>query len=164
MPKTVRIYIQSIDKLNKTMGYLLALMLLVMTVVIFAQIISRYLLGESLSWSEELARFIMVWGVFIGSAIATRYQSLIAVEILPQKLPERFAKWVKLLVYAIIIIFCYYLFSYGIDMVRQVILQKSPAMQISMAIPYSSVPIGTLLIFLNTVVVLFESLWKEEAE
>nr|WP_285890616.1 TRAP transporter small permease [Halalkalibacter oceani] len=135
-----------------------------MTVVIFAQIISRYLLGESLSWSEELARFIMVWGVFIGSAIATRYQSLIAVEILPQKLPERFAKWVKLLVYAIIIIFCYYLFSYGIDMVRQVILQKSPAMQISMAIPYSSVPIGTLLIFLNTVVVLFESLWKEEAE
>ncbi|MBP1930143.1 TRAP transporter small permease [Ammoniphilus resinae] len=162
MPKPLKFYIHIMDLLNKGLGYLLAIMLAIMTIVIFAQVFCRYVLGDSLLWSEELSRYIMVWGVFIGSALAVRYHSLISLEVLPQRLPKNVANHLRKVVYLVVVVFCYYLFTNGMEMTQQVTMQKSAALRLSMAIPYSSVPIGTLLIFLNTVVVFIESLWKGE--
>jgi len=53
----------------------------IMTVMVFLQVIFRYVLGEALSFSEELARYMFVWSVAMGSALALRSHSHIGVEV-----------------------------------------------------------------------------------
>jgi len=51
-----------------------------MTAIIFLQVIFRYFLLQSLSWSEEVARYLFVWLTFLGASVVARSRSHIMVE------------------------------------------------------------------------------------
>src|SRR5512143_2377366 len=50
--------------------------------IVFLQFFTRYILNDSLAWTEEIARYALMWVVFIGGAMVTRRNSHIAVELL----------------------------------------------------------------------------------
>jgi TRAP-type C4-dicarboxylate transport system permease small subunit len=50
--------------------------------VVFLQFFTRYVLNDSLAWTEEIARYALMWVVFIGGAMVTRRNTHIAVELL----------------------------------------------------------------------------------
>src|SRR5512143_4336296 len=50
--------------------------------IVFLQFFTRYVLNDSLAWTEEIARYALMWVVFIGGAMVTRRNSHIAVELL----------------------------------------------------------------------------------
>ena len=60
--------------------------MLVMLAIIFMQVVTRYLIGFTFEWSEELARFLFVWSVFLGSALIMGEDGHLAVELLPRLL------------------------------------------------------------------------------
>jgi len=127
---------------------LLSIMLLVMLVVCTMQVIWRYVLQNALSWSEELARYIFAWLVWIAAAYATKKMRHLRISFLKEACPEKM-QWVfdlfslvMMVVFAVI---------FGITAVRVVWMvyqtgQNSPAMRMPMWIPYLSVPVGVLLI------------------
>lgn len=135
-----------------------------MALIISLQIFSRALFDYSLSWSEELARYLSIYAVFLGAAVAIRSQKLISVEIIHQIIPTKVSRILKILVNIICIIFFLVLFTKGIEMIIQVQNQKSPALQISMAIPYAAIPIGSILLSINSLAVIFELFKKGELE
>ena len=51
--------------------YLLVFLMVVEVVVVFAQVVTRYVFHSPLAWSEELARYMFIWLVWIGAAYAT---------------------------------------------------------------------------------------------
>ncbi|MCM3160777.1 TRAP transporter small permease [Metabacillus litoralis] len=151
MYKLGEVYLKLTNKINKLITLSLALLLVVMVVVIFCQVFFRFVLEDSITWSEELARFIMVWGVFLGVAYASRKGQLIAVEVLPVYLPKKAKLILHFIVQVLALVFCVIFFKYGFLMTLQVMEQTSPALGISMSVPYSSIPIGMALMFINII-------------
>ncbi|QHE51653.1 TRAP transporter small permease [Pontibacillus sp. HMF3514] len=154
----MRAIIKSIDGFNKILGVLLAVLLMVMSAVVFYQVFSRFVLDESLRWSEELARYIMIWAVFIGSALAIRKMELISVDAIKELLPEKAIKVLNILVYLGSIVFLAVLVQYGFEMVSNVSTQTSPAMRIPMAWAYAAIPVGSIFMIINCIAIVIENI------
>lgn len=71
----------SLSDLNWSDGLVLAVFW-GLAFVVFLQFFTRYVLNDSLGWTEEIARFLLIGVTFIGAVMATRKQSHIAVEFL----------------------------------------------------------------------------------
>ena len=59
----------------------------VLAFVVFLQFFTRYVLNSSFAWTEEIARYLLIWVTFIGMAMVVRKESNIAVEIFYRWMP-----------------------------------------------------------------------------
>lgn len=117
-----------------------------MAVVIAYQVFGRYVLDHTPSWSEELARYLMVWLTMLGSAAVLRGGGHIAVSTLIDALSAP-ARRVALAVRdALLVCACGILGWWGLGFARLNGTQESAAMEIPMSIPYASLPVGAALI------------------
>jgi len=83
---------------------LAALLLLVVTILVCAQVLVRYALGGSLVWSEELTRLLFVWMVLVAAVSAPRMQVDFIVELLPPRLRALQRLLVELLVIGLTVV------------------------------------------------------------
>jgi TRAP-type C4-dicarboxylate transport system permease small subunit len=74
-------------------------------VTVFLQFFTRYVLNDSLVWTEEIARYLLIGVTFIGSAMAMRKGSHIAVEAGLKAMPHRLRHWVMVLIDALVFAF-----------------------------------------------------------
>ena len=72
-------FLQKYDKFEE---YLLIGSLVFNVLLIFSQILMRTIFNYSLSWTEELSRYIFIWQTWLGTSIALKYKQHIRVEIL----------------------------------------------------------------------------------
>lgn len=150
------IIVKTVDQINKYLLYIIGVLLIIMSLTIFFQVFSRFFLGASLSWSEELSRYLMAWLVFLGAAISIRKQSLIGVEAFVDLVSNNVKKYIKTFVYIVCLGFGIFLVLKGIDMLEIVATQKSPAMKVPMTWVYASIPFGGVLMAVNSIVVIIE--------
>jgi TRAP-type C4-dicarboxylate transport system permease small subunit len=75
--------------------WVLSLLLAATLLLSFLQVIARYLFQVSTPWSEELARLLFVWGVFLGAAVGVRRDLHTRVDFLSRKLPPRLSARVR---------------------------------------------------------------------
>lgn len=74
--------------------------------VVAAGVFWRYVLNDALSWYEELAKFMMLWLVFVGAPIALRLGDHVAIQMLPNALPPRARALLMIVVSLVIAWFC----------------------------------------------------------
>ncbi len=154
--------IKLIDQINKGLKVLLAFSLGTMSVVIIAQVVLRYFFHHTITWAEELSRYLMVLSVFLGASLALRTQSLIAVELLAENITYAKKRVLKIFVYLLCLIFFSTLLIVGIQVVGNVGGQLSPALQIKMSIPYMAIPIGAAALVMNAIAVIMELIIHKE--
>lgn len=152
MRQTIKI----IDTINKIVGIALSLVLAVMSILIVVQVFTRYVVDITLTWSEEAARYLMVYVIFLGAALAMRKQQHIAIEFLVQTINEKIRNLLKLVILIISIGFFVMLLAKGIEILQFVDNQKSPSLRIPMSIPYAAIPIGAGLLIINSIAVMLE--------
>ena len=130
---------------NKFEEILVVPMLAVMSVTIILQVIFRYVVKGSLPWSEELARYLMVWVTFMGASIGVKRGAHVGVEALVSILPKKTQALFKYLVIVISIVFCCLVFYQSLIIVKTQFTnnQISPAMRIPMWWVYGAIPTGT---------------------
>lgn len=129
---------------------LLAILLSVMTLMIFMQIVFR-VFGWPLSWTEELGRYMFIWMIYLGAASAIRKRKHISVELLDLFLKDNGKFVLNIISNVIFMIFAAILSYYSIPVVQRVAAQLSPAVRLSMAIPYSSVLVGSALMLIRLI-------------
>jgi TRAP-type C4-dicarboxylate transport system permease small subunit len=137
-----------LDRINRVVEMVSAGMLAVMVIVIFLQVIFRSVIKTAIPWSEELARYLMVWMTFLGAGIAVKRRGHIGVEALVRLLPPSGKKAALLFSGALSMILFVSLIILGYNLLGIVKPQLSPAMGLSMAIPYSAIFIGGILMLL----------------
>ncbi|MBA2447269.1 MAG: TRAP transporter small permease [Chloroflexi bacterium] len=75
-----------VQDLVETVG---AMLLATIVIIVLIQIVGRYVLRIALTWPEELARYVLVWLVFVGAAAAAGRHQHIVVDTLTELLPKR---------------------------------------------------------------------------
>jgi len=118
-----------------------------MIVVVFMQIIFRFIVKGSLPWSEELARYLMVWAVFIGASIGAKEGAHIGVGAFVSMLPARLIRFSIFLAGFFSLLFCILVAFLSFKVVVFLILsgQRSPAMEIPIYWAYLAITVGTVL-------------------
>jgi len=124
---------------------ILCLILVALVAVTFSQVLFRYVLQTSLSWSEETARFLLMWLASLSAAYAFKTRSHFALRFLVERLAPGAQRWVERLVTAVVVAFLGVFAWQALRFTLEVRTMVAPATGISMAIPYSSAFVGTLL-------------------
>ena len=112
--------------------------------VVFLQFWTRYVMGNSLGWTEEIARYLLIAVTFIGSITAMRKGSHIAVEALLLYLPKQAKHWTLVAVDGLVAIFCGAMAWYGYELGN-----RAPGYMISVDIPKAYVYWGVALALLG---------------
>ena len=79
---------KTLDLIQKLINIFLSVAIFAMTLIIFLQVISRYIFNSPLVWSEELSRYLFVWISFLAIADAVRTKSHIALSILTDRMSK----------------------------------------------------------------------------
>lgn len=133
------------DRLIQATSLAIILLSASFVVIIIYAVASRYLLGFSLVWIEEIARFLLAWIVFLGISVALYQRGHMAMIAVQQKLSHRTKRLLEVVLDLLMIIFLAVVFSEGLDLAISVIPQTSPALEITYFWPYLSIPTGAAL-------------------
>ncbi len=127
---------------ESVMLVLLALMVSVMGLQVFM----RYVMNSSLSWPEELTRYMFIWFVFLGISYGIRYDIHIRVNIFETFVPK-IAATLRVIQDIFFMAFMLYMYSPAVTNISRMIAnqQHSPAMQIPMYFVYLSLLVGLTL-------------------
>ncbi len=118
-------------------------------VVTSMQVIARYVFNNSFTWAEETARYLFVWGTMIAAGLGFREGAHLSLDIVEDKLGRRANIILNYVSIVMVTLFSCTLIYYGTKLVIHNITITSPALKISLAIPYAGIPVGglTILIF-----------------
>lgn len=125
-------------------------LLVAIVLVIFSQVLSRYVLHTSLAWSEELARFLFIWLAALGAAYACKTQSHFLLRFAVDKLQPRVQMWVATLVVSLVSLFLIIFIWQAVVYTYSVAGQFAPGTGLSKAIPVSAAVVGGVLMLLYT--------------
>lgn len=141
---------RALTALNRaTVAALLATVFL----IVFVNVVLRYIFGFSLSWVEELSRYLMIWSAWLAMGLALREGAHIAIDSLLAALPRDAARVLRIVVFLAVVVFAlslvwlgssYALFAWG---------QKTAVLRLSLGMVYLAIPIGALLLLLHALLI-----------
>jgi TRAP-type C4-dicarboxylate transport system permease small subunit len=127
----------------------LAALLAVMALLVFGNVVLRYLFGISLSWVEELTRYMMIWLAWLGAGLALREGAHIAIDTLQLALPDIGARLLRAVVFLAMVGFFaalawlgwrYSMFAWG---------QQTAVLRLPAGLVYLAIPVGSVLMLLH---------------
>ncbi|WP_277266159.1 TRAP transporter small permease [Prevotella corporis] len=119
------------------------------TLLIFLQIIMRGAFNSSLSWSEELSRYIFIWQIWLGADLAFAYGEHIKVEMIYNWLPGEKAKnMLRILVEAAWLAFNIFLVVKGADLCQSMVSRNtlSSGMRAPLVYVYAALPVASFFL------------------
>ena len=131
-----------IVRLNRA---LVAALLAVVFMIVFANVVGRYGFGSSFAWVEEVARHLMILGAFSGAGLALREGRLVAIGVIVEILPDHLAWLLRWAIVAVMFGFMAVMGWLGIQFVEFGWNKETMSTGISRGIPYLAIPIGCAL-------------------
>jgi TRAP-type transport system small permease protein len=125
----------------------------VMAVLVFANVVSRYLFNYSMIWVEELTRYMMVWVGFIGSGLVLRFGAHVAVDVFQDLLPARAAQTLRASIVVILAATFATMTWLGFRYVAFAWDQETPVLNWNFGIVYLAIPIGSLLMLAHLLLI-----------
>ncbi len=123
-------------------------LLLIMVVVVSIGVFTRYILLNPVPWSDEAARFTLVWAAFLGAAVAVKKGSHYGILMLLNKFPPSLRRMILLGIALGMAVFMFIMVRMGTNLMLMAAVQTSPALELRMSWVYLAIPVsGTLMMF-----------------
>ena len=135
-------------------GIASGILILATCLVMMTEIVARYLVNRPTYWALEIVSYCVVWSACLGSAYTLRFRGHIAVDVLVDKLPSHLKKTIERLCFLVIALFAFILFKYGLDQsIHAYKIKEISLTPLAMPqwIPLLSIPIGGLLLLLQSI-------------
>ena len=145
-----------LSKLSKGIEWIMITALGAMVVAMFAQVVLRYVFGTGFPWTEELARFLMIYMIFLGTIVLVHGDGQISITVLDEILKGQALKFLKAFQYLVGVVYSIFVTKIGFNTLAIVSKQKSPNMRISMDKIYIIIPICTAIIAVHLLVKLVQ--------
>jgi len=131
-------------------GAVTAILLFGMFAIVILGVVFRYVIQAPLQWTEEMARFLMLWSGFIGMNVAMYHRQHLAIDSLLVILPGWLTRILGYICDVLILYFLIILINRGYAMTTRTMMQAS-SMEFSMYWIYMAVPLGALLTLIQHV-------------
>jgi TRAP-type C4-dicarboxylate transport system permease small subunit len=120
--------------------------------IVFLQFFTRYVLNDSLSWTEEIARYGLMALTFIGGAVVTRKGTHIAVVLLPQLMPQGPARVLLAIVDLVTLGFIGLLAFFSVLILERMHYQRMTVFDLPMSLVYGAVAFGCFLMLARQII------------
>lgn len=142
------------EKIDKILSNILIIIMGIMVINVLWQVFTRFVVGVPSSFTDELARYLMIWIGILGAAYVSGRNMHVAIDVLPTRASPENQKKIMRVVYVIIIMFSLTALVIGgsrLVYISYLLGQSSPALQIPLAFVYMVIPIsGILIIYYKT--------------
>jgi len=145
----MNVIVKSIDQINGIVKWAVVILLGMLSVLVFTQVVFRYVIEYGLTWSDEVARYMLVWVTFLGASLGARTKALIGLEVvvnllrgIPKRMAIEMAMFITVGFLVLVVIYGVKLTFIGYD-------QFSPALFVRMSWVYTAIPVGGVLMILN---------------
>lgn len=137
------------QKLEVILEWACAFLMALMVIDVSWQVISRFVLSKPSSFSEEMARFLLIWIGFLGAAYAYKRGAHLGLDIVTAKLQGMRKRIARVFIELMVLGFVLSVMIYGgtkIVFLTYELKQLSAALQIPMAFVYLVIPLSGALI------------------
>lgn len=142
--------------------YVSGLLLGVMLVSIMIQIVLRNIFNVGLGWTEEMARYTMIWLTYIGAIVSLKQGSHISIKILIDRFSPKWKEYTRLISNLMIQFFLFILLKEGIKLNRSPVImnQLTPGLQVPTTFLYSVIPVCISMMIIVLVAQIIQDIRK----
>jgi TRAP-type C4-dicarboxylate transport system permease small subunit len=153
--------------LDRALERVLILLMLVMVLNVLWQVFTRFILGAPATFTEELARYVLIWVGMLGAAYVAGKKMHLSIDFVTGKMKGKLKFWIEVFIQCCI--FFFGLFGMVIGGIYLVYLtlylkQTSAALQIPLGYVYIAIPVSGLLIMYYSAAALYEHALKKASD
>jgi TRAP-type transport system small permease protein len=136
---------------NKVVEAISVAILVLVTVVVVYSVLLRYVFQRPLAWSEEVARYMFIWLVFLGFSVAERGGDHFRIEVFVEMVPARIRIFIEVFLNVLIFYALYVFLREGLNYYEQGKRGLSTALEMPLHYIYVAVPVAVILTILNRI-------------
>ena len=137
-----------LDMLEVTIRWTVVFLLIIMVAAIGSQVFARYIFHQSLYWTEELGRHVMIWMIFLASVLCVRRGLHLSITLLQQRLKPEKQLALQIIGSVVLAVFFYWMAVHGGTLAQKTMVQRSSAIHYPMGLVYAALPVSGLLMFI----------------
>jgi TRAP-type C4-dicarboxylate transport system permease small subunit len=145
-----------VDRLCRVVEFLIALALAAMVVLVFGNVVLRYGFNSGITLSEEVSRWLFIWGTFLGAVVALREHAHLGMDMVVAKLPPAGKKACLAFGHVLMLVIVALLFKGSVDQAKINWEVTAPVTGASMAIVYSAGIVFSVLAALMLLIDLYK--------
>lgn len=151
---------------NKTEEIIMVVMLVIMVILVFLQVIMRYVFNNSLTWTEELARYMFIWVSWLGISIGTQRNEHITIDVVVDRFKGKGYIAIMTIADLCTIAILFALAYFGVVLTMQIFdfHTVSTVLKIPMWIIYVCLPISCTLMMIRVIVKMIERIRGKEEQ
>ena len=149
------------NKVDQVMGAALVILMSLMVLNVTWQVISRYVLMNPSSFTDELSRYMLIWLGMLGAAYVAGQDKHLAIDLFPQKLTGKPKQNLLIIINVVIIFFAVAVMVMGglnLVYITFILDQKSATLQVPLAFVYTIIPFSGLVVTYYQIVLIFSHL------
>jgi TRAP-type C4-dicarboxylate transport system permease small subunit len=151
-----------ISWMNEIIKYVLIVIMVTLILAVFFQVLFRFILNQPLAWTEELARYCLIWITFLGASYAMSLKAHIGLSIVVDRSPVFLKQFFIILAGLVSIGFFWIMIQQGFNLASRSMTQLSPVLRLPMGYIYLVIPISGIFLAINLLQSIWEDLTKKE--